>query len=172
MNVVMCRGRSEDGLPRMLLSRPCLGGLVPRKKLEARFEKFFSGQRKSWMDDSTDIASQVAAAQVRKRRGQNSDDRVISRTATTVRERLPPESQSRVPERPFNSEEVFCRNLRSARKGAASTRTVGSDLWIPPTNFGVGWGTQVSCVMSQRLLPDVVCTRWPFKFCEWDASRL
>ena len=34
-------------LPRMLLSRPCRGGLVPRKKLETRFQKFFVGD---WLD--------------------------------------------------------------------------------------------------------------------------
>ena len=33
--------------PRMLLSRPCRGGLVPRKKLETRFQKFFVG---NWLD--------------------------------------------------------------------------------------------------------------------------
>ena len=61
---------------RTLLSRPCRGGLVPRKKLEARFEKFFSGQWKSLIDNSTDVSSQAASARVRKRRRQNSDSQV------------------------------------------------------------------------------------------------
>ena len=42
------------------------------------------------------------------------------RRPPTARELLPPEVASRVPERPFDlDEEVFCRNLRSARRGAA-----------------------------------------------------
>ena len=143
-------------LPRMLLSRPCRGGLVPRKKLEG-FEIFFSGQWKLLIDDSTDVSSQAASVRIRKRRRQNNDSQVAraetfamigelsaarqalessglvpgnrntlnelrnrERRPPTARELLPPEVASRVPERPFDlDEEVFCRNLRSARRGAA-----------------------------------------------------
>ena len=144
-------------LPRMLLGRPCRGGLVPRKKLEARFQMFFSGQWKLLIDDSTDVSSQAASARIRKRRRQINNSQVAraenlamigelsaarqalesnglapgnrntlnelrnrERRPPTAREPLPPEVASRVPERPFDlDEEVFCRNLRSARRGAA-----------------------------------------------------
>ena len=55
-------------LPRMLLSRPCRGGLVPRKKLETRFQKFFAGD---WLDliyDAESVSRQALSARVRKRR--------------------------------------------------------------------------------------------------------
>ena len=51
------------------------------------------------------------------------------RLPPTAREPLPPEVARRVPERPFDlDEEVFCRNLRSARRGAA------------PGPSGITWG--------------------------------
>ena len=63
----------------------------PTKKLEARFEKFFSGQRMSLIDDSTDVSSQAAlgSSQEETRNGDRQaasrefghDRRVVSRTA-------------------------------------------------------------------------------------------
>ena len=55
-------------LPRMLLSRPCRGGLVPRRKLETRFQKFFAGDWAGLVADSEDLTSQASTARVRRSR--------------------------------------------------------------------------------------------------------
>ena len=60
-------------LPRMLLSRPCRGGLVPRRKLETRFQKFFAGDWAGLVADSEDLTSQASTARVRKSRRHHPD---------------------------------------------------------------------------------------------------
>ena len=50
--------------------------LVPRKKLEAKFEMFFSEQWKLLIDDSADVSSQAAPARIRKRRRQINNSQV------------------------------------------------------------------------------------------------
>ena len=134
-------------LPRMLLSRPCRGGLVPRKKLETRFQKL----------DSVRDSSQALTARVRKRRRQHSDGSAMraerlamlgelsaarqalestrialgdrntlsalrnpARRPAAPKEPVPPELMAMMPGRPFDlDDDTFCRNLRSARRGAA-----------------------------------------------------
>ena len=63
-------------LPRMLLARPGRGGLVPRRKLENRFEMFFSGQWSSLIADARMISEAASTARVRKRRRQG-DGRAV-----------------------------------------------------------------------------------------------
>ena len=46
-------------LPRMLLFRPPRGGLVPRKKLEARFAQFQAGQWVQLLDEGTQCAQEA-----------------------------------------------------------------------------------------------------------------
>ena len=60
-------------LPRMLLSRRCRGGLVPRRKLETRFQKFFAGDWAGLVADSEDLTSQASTARVRKSRHHHPD---------------------------------------------------------------------------------------------------
>ena len=66
----------------VLSSRACccaaraVEGWSQGKKLEARFEMFFSGQWKLLIDDSTDVSSQAASARIRKRRRQNNNSQV------------------------------------------------------------------------------------------------
>ena len=187
--------------PRMLLSRSCRGGLVPRIKLEARFEMFFS-EWKLLINDSTDVPIQAASARIRKRRGQNNDSqvaraerRVVSRTEAlesnglapgnrntldelrnrerrppTAREPSPLEVASRVPERPFDLDEEVFRNLRSARRGAApgpSGMTCEHLQPILESDRDTGLLCHVAMLVARGCVP-----RWPFKFCEWDASQL
>ena len=54
--------------PRMLLSRLCRGGLVPRRKLETRFQKFFAGDWVALVANSEDLTSQASTARVRRSR--------------------------------------------------------------------------------------------------------
>ena len=61
-------------LPRMLLSRPCRGGLVPRKKLETRFQKFFAGDWLDLISDAESVSRQALSARVRKRRRRTRPD--------------------------------------------------------------------------------------------------
>ena len=60
-------------LPRVLLSRPCRGVLVPRKKLETRFQKFFAGDWLELISDAESVSTQALSARVRKRRRQCPD---------------------------------------------------------------------------------------------------
>ena len=60
-------------LPRMLLSRPCRGGLVPRRKLETRFQKFFAGDWAGLVADSEELTSQASTARVRRSRRHHPD---------------------------------------------------------------------------------------------------
>ena len=142
-------------LPRMLLSRPCRGGLVPRKKLETRFQKFFAGEWLPLIADSVRDSSQALTARVRKRRRQHADGSAMRaerlamlgelsaarqalestgiapgdrNTLSALRNparrpaapRVPPELMAMMPGRPFElDDDTFCRNLRSARRGAA-----------------------------------------------------
>ena len=59
--------------PRMLLSRLCRGGLVSRRKLETRFQKFFAGDWAGLVADSEDLTSQASTARVRKSRRHHPD---------------------------------------------------------------------------------------------------
>ena len=63
--------------PRMSLSRPCRGGLVPRKKLETRFQKFFAGEWLPLIADRVSVSSHASTARVRKRRRQHFDGRAM-----------------------------------------------------------------------------------------------
>ena len=63
-------------LPRMLLSRPCCGGLVPRRKLETWFQKLFAGDWAGLVADSEILSSQSLTARVRKSRLHHPDGKV------------------------------------------------------------------------------------------------
>ena len=144
-------------LPRMLLSRPCRGGLVSRKKLETRFQKFFAGDWLDLMSDAESVSRQASSARIWKRRRPRTDGsaaraekltmmgelsaarqalesaglapgdkntlnvlRNPARRPAAPREPLPPEMRTMTPAREFDlDDDTFCRNLRSARRGAA-----------------------------------------------------
>ena len=55
-------------LPRMLLSRPSRGGLIPRRTLEERLEQFNNGEWVSMVEESLDCALKGVAMGARKRR--------------------------------------------------------------------------------------------------------
>ena len=66
-------------LPRMLLHRPARGGLIPRSKLESRFESFVRGDWRSLISASRTCNAQ--AASVRQRRSRRSQDCMERRAA-------------------------------------------------------------------------------------------
>ena len=61
-------------LPRMLLFRPTRGGLVPRKKLEARFRQFHSGEWMQLLGEGTQCALEAHSRSTRRSRRSNNDD--------------------------------------------------------------------------------------------------
>ena len=66
-------------IPRMLLSRPPRGGLIPRKKLESRLAAFAAGQWSELIDASCEMCSKAKEAMVRKGRRQTSTDMKVVR---------------------------------------------------------------------------------------------
>ena len=147
-------------LPRLLLHKPPRGGLVPKRKLQDRFEVFADGDWASLLASSMVHASRAAQASSRRSRRQDTDN-LESRAARAealvhmgelsaarqalegaavapgtrdtlnalqdperrppvLRDPIPPDILHAAPAEQFSLDfDVFTRNIRSARRGAA-----------------------------------------------------
>ena len=61
-------------IPRLLLFRPGRGGLIPKRKLEERANRFAAGQWLSLLAESNKVASDGSVGATRRRRRNPSDE--------------------------------------------------------------------------------------------------